>query len=186
MMIRSLTALAVSLAAAYPAAAADWTPDYEASRLTFTGTQQGSEFQGSFGAFDVQISFDPDDPAAGSLAVSVDISSIDAGSEQRNSVLPSDAWFAAQDYPTATFSADSFRHEGGDRYVAEGELTIRSVSMPLDLPFMLSIEGDRAVAEGGVTLDRLDYNLGTGRFEPADTVGHSVEVTFHLEATRAE
>lgn len=185
-MTRYLTGLAVALAAAYPAFAAEWQPDYQASSLTFSATQRGDPFQGAFGDFQADIVFDPADPSSGSLSVAVDVTSIDTGDERRDGTLAGEAWFDFDAYTTATYVADSFRHEGGETYVAEGELTIRDITMAIDLPFTLTIEGDRAIADGGVTLQRLEYGLGEGQFASDSTVGHAVEVTFHLESTRVD
>ncbi len=56
---------ALTLAAAAPAHAAEWTVDQAKSRLGFSGVQTGTPFQGSFGKWQAEISFDPAHPEAG-------------------------------------------------------------------------------------------------------------------------
>lgn len=57
----------------------------------------------------------------------------------------------------------------------------------MELPITLDIEGDRAVADGTITLNRIDYDLGaSGEVADAAFVGHDVVVTLHIAATRAD
>ena len=61
--------------------AADWTLDDAESRLEFVADYTGSELSGQFRRFGVELDFDADAPAAGRLAVSVDMLSADMGDD---------------------------------------------------------------------------------------------------------
>ncbi|MBA1147986.1 YceI family protein [Ectothiorhodospiraceae bacterium WFHF3C12] len=178
--IRLLTVAGLLLAAA-PLAASQWQIEHGESRLGFTATQQGGEFTGRFDRFKAEMRFDPDDLAGSRFDVTVDVTSVNTGSSQRDRYLPDEEWFHTDDYPKATFVTTEFRHLEGERYEADGELTIKGNTRAITLPFTWTIDGDNATMDGEVTLDRTNYGVGTGDWSAGDTVG--LEVTVHVELT---
>ena len=96
--------------------------------------------------------------------------------------LPNADWFDAAAFPEAEFTATSVARVEGTRYRATGTLAIKGISHPVSLDFTLEIDGDTAIAAGKATLNRLDYNLGSG--VATDTVGDAVTVTLDLTAAR--
>lgn len=183
-------ALAATAAFAFTlgtAAAADpWTVVHEDSTLGFIGTQGDTQFTGSFADWSADILFSPDDLENSRVSVTIEMGSADAGSAQRTGALPGAEWFDVESFPTASFSADRFTHEGGDSYIAHGTLQIRSVSQEVDLPFTLTVDGDTAMVDGSLDVLRTTYNVGTGSWASDDTVKFGVEITVDLTATRAE
>lgn len=180
-------ATGASAAAPAPAVAAttfDWTIDKSKSRLEFIGTQTGKEFKGAFAAFVATIVFDPANLAASRIEVVVDTASAKTGDRQRDDALPGNDWFAAKAFPRATFTSDEIISAGEGVYEARGKLTIRDAARDAVLPFTLSINGDRAVAEGATTLVRTDFGVGQGDFATGQWVGLEVKVAFHVEASR--
>jgi polyisoprenoid-binding protein YceI len=166
------------------AAASQWQIVHEDSRLGFTGTQQGGEFTGRFQRFKADMRFSPDDLANSRFDVTVDITSVDTGSSQRDRHLPDEEWFDSENHPKATFVTTAFRRAGDDSYEAEGELTIKGNTHALTLPFTWTIQGDSASMDGKVTLDRTRYDVGTGEWSAGDTVGREVTVEVDLELKR--
>lgn len=166
------------------AAGDGWIVDKSASRLEFTATQTGKAFTGEFEKFDASIDFDPDNLEETSISVVVETGSARTGDRQRDDALPTGDWFAVKAFPEATFVSDDVVSAGDGRYEAHGALTIRETSRPLVLPFTLSIDGDRAVADGDTTLVRTDFGVGQGEFASDEWVGFDVSVAFHIEATR--
>jgi len=179
---------ALALAGAAPQAqAATWTMNPEASTLSFAGTQTGTEFRGQFRSFAAEIAFDPEDLSTASISATIDIVSFASGSPDRDSDALNMSWFYAANFPQATFSAtDVVAGEDGG-YVARGTLEIKGISREVDLPFTLTINGDTAVADGALTLNRLDYAVGNMDEDvEEELVGHTVTVLVHIEATRAD
>lgn len=174
-----MTALAV------PAAAAEWTVDYDQSHIYFEGEQTGSPFKGEFHAFKADITFDPGALDQSKAVVTVDLKSAETGDSQRDDALPNNTWFDVEDHPNARFVTTGFRHLEGGRYAADAELTIKGTTQEITLPFNLSIEGDRAKVDGTVTLNRFDFDVGTGDFASGQWVRPQVTVTVDLVATRA-
>ncbi len=177
-------AAAPAAQAAAPAVPGAWTVDKTASRIEFSGTQTGKAFTGRFETFDATIVFDPEDLAAAKIEAVIDTGSAKTGDRQRDAALPGAEWFSAKTFPQARFVSDSVTAASGG-YEARGKLTIREAEKDLTLPFTLSIEGGRAVADGAVTLNRADFGVGQGEeFLTDKWVGYDVKVTVHIEATR--
>ena len=186
-MIRSLAAaLLIAMLATGTAHAGAWTIDKAQSTLGFTGTQTGTPFKGRFTQYDAQISFDPQNPAAGHAVVTIDVASATTGDKQRDEAMPDADWFAAKQFPQAKFEATGFRSLGGNRYEAAGTLSIRDVDKPVVLPFTLTQNGDTATADATLTLTRTDYGVGQGAWSTGEWVALDVDVTLHLVATKAE
>jgi len=166
------------------AAAGTWIVDKATSWVGFTGTQTGKEFRGRFLAYDAAIELDPNNLAAAKIEVEIDMTSAKTGDKQRDDALPGKDWFAAAAFPKAHFRSRDVFATGSGTYEARGSLTIREVTRDLALPFRLSIDGNRASADGMVVLVRTDYGVGQGEFATGEWVGLDVKVSFHIEATR--
>ena len=107
------------------------------SRVTFVSKQMNVPIDGKFGKFSAQISFDPAKPEAGRAQIEIDLTSIDAGSDDANTEVKRKAWFDTQNFPTAKFVAGSVRALGGARFEARpGSSEVRRyLELPEDLPW---------------------------------------------------
>ena len=177
-------AAAASLFAA-PALAGDWTVDGDTSALGFIGTQLGSEFTGRFDGFSADITFDPEALDASAVRVVIDIASFDTGDGERDSTAMGADWFAVETYPEAVFEVGEIRATGAQSYEAVATLTIRDQTQDVVLPFELAINGDTARMSGELTVDRHDFQLGTGDWAGDELVGGAVTITVDLSAVRA-
>ncbi len=178
MVLRSLAILLLFTSNAF---AAGWNVLTDNSTLTFEGTQAGTPFQGSFAAFTAAITLDPDDLAGASINVDIITASAATGSSDRDEALPTADWFDVANHPIATFTSTNIS-QTAEGYVADGTLTLKGTTQPVALPFSLTIEGDTAQAAGGLTINRNDYNVGTGPLSPM--AGNDVTIRFEITATR--
>lgn len=176
-------------AAGYGDGVPEWTLVPDESRLEFVFTQAGSEEQGHFERFDARFHFDPDRPADSGFEATVDMASVETGDDERDALLRSEDLFAVKRWPRAEFSTLAVEKQGGHRYRAEAELTIRDRTRKLPFPFELRItenDGDRPrlhlTAE--VTLKRLDYGVGQGDWADTDQVPDEVRVKVDVTARR--
>ena len=112
------------------------------------------------------------------------MSSASSGDEQRDASLPGSDWFDTAVHPKATFVATRFDKKGEGRFVARGKLTLRGVSRPVDLPFRLKIDGDRAEVSGVTNLDRTTFGVGQGEWTSTDQIPARVTVRIALKAQR--
>jgi cytochrome b561/polyisoprenoid-binding protein YceI len=166
--------------AASPTAAAtagNW--QVQDGTLSLEVTQLGNAVSGSFSAWTADISFadDPSQPVNGQVTVEVAIASLTLGSVT-GQAMGAD-FFDEGTHPRAVFAADILR-DGAD-FVAEGTLTIKGNSVPVRLPFALTIQGDTAAMTGTLSLDRRDFGIGASVAEEG-TLGFGVTVSVTLTA----
>lgn len=178
---------ALTIAApAYAATAPSWVVDKAASKIGFSSSMSGEAFSGSFRKWDSTIRFDPKNLAGSSVTTTVDMTSAATGDEDRDESLPTAQWFSAASFPKATFAATKFKALGGNRYQADGTLTMRGVSKPVSLPFTLTITGDVAKMTSSINLNRLAFGVGTGEWASTTVVPANVRVDISLTAKRGK
>lgn len=178
-MTRLFPALALLLAIAAPSArGADWQagPD---SRLGFTAIYMDEAFEGRFARFSPAVRFDPVDLDASRFDVRIELASASTDNEERDAMLVGPEFFNAGAKPEARYVATTFKSLGGNRYVAEGELTLNGVSRPVPLRFIWT-PGTPAVLEGEATLSRLAFRVGEGDWADTGLLPDEVKVTTRL------
>lgn len=165
-----------------------WKIVKEQSSINFRASVYNKEFTGTFSDFGGKIIFNPDDLKNSHADITINIKTLSSGDAERDSQMFGPEWFDIASFPTAHFRTTAFEKKAEGRYVAIGELTIKNRAMPLILPFQLDIiqgDGDggaRAYMNGSVSLNRLDFGLGEGRWEAADAVGLNVFVDLKIIA----
>jgi polyisoprenoid-binding protein YceI len=184
--VRRLALAALLLGAGCAQAAPAWTTYAARSRLGFTATQAGGDFDGTFRRFDARIAFDPSDLAGSRFEVVIETGSADTGDADRDALLDGSEFFAVARWPTARFTAGRFVALADGRFEAEGELTLRDVTRRIRLPFTFrrSDDGLRAELAGGIAIRRLDYGVGQGEWRDTQWVGDEVRIRFELQLTR--
>jgi polyisoprenoid-binding protein YceI len=176
---RSFVAVVASLAAVTAAAAA-WEGDQTSGTLQFVATQAGAKFTGGFRTFSVRFDFDPAKPAGGSLDVTVDLKSADTADADRDEILKGAEFFWTDRHPQAEFHACQFRRDG-ERWRADGELTLRGVQQPVAVLFTPDSKLQQLGMKGAATLRRLDFGVGQGEWSTTEWIGDEVEVRFDLK-----
>jgi len=182
--MKSLFALFLSFLALSAAAEPNrWTIDSGASRITFTAEQAGAAFDGSFKTFDANVRFDPNALAGSTAEVSIDTASVATADKERDGILTGEGWFESAKFPHAVFSAKEFVKTSAG-YEAHGQLTIRSVSVPVTLRFTLTEAAGRVELHGETDLDRFAFSLGLGDWADTKWIGKSVHVSVTLVGSR--
>jgi len=181
----ALAAAVIPAGAAAPAPGAQaWTVEHTGSSLGFAGVAEGAAFEGTFGKWEAQIAFDPANLGASDVTVTIDMSTADSGDPNRDTPLLDKEWFAVAMFPTATFEADAITSTGSGAYLAEGTLTIRGHAEKVSLPFTLAIEGDTAMMQGSVAVDRSKFSIGKGTWQDK-SVSSEIQVKVSITATKA-
>jgi len=149
-----------------------------------------SKTRGRFTRWSGQIRFDPKNPAASSVEVTIDPASIDTADAQRDAHLRSPDFFDVEKYPAASFRSTTIEDRGGDRYRISGDLTVHGVTKPVVLE--ATYEGSGKDPWGGqrsgflatTSIDRKDFGLEWNK--ALDTggllVGEKVDLTLEIEA----
>ena len=161
--------------------AGDWR--VEDGTLNITILQNGSEVTGSFAEWTAEITYNETPDASGlhgAVTVTVSIPSLTLGTVTTQAMGAD--YFAAEEWPTATFQADLVTVDQG--LIADGTLRIRDQSVPVQMPVELSIEGETATASGQLTVNRLDYGIATST-QDEGSLAFDVQIDWRLTATRA-
>jgi polyisoprenoid-binding protein YceI len=180
--------MSCAVLAAVGAAPARAAPAYAVvpaqSSLSFVGTQQGEKFTGVIRDFDARIAYAADDLAHSALDVTIRMKSIDSKSPDRDQALATADWFDFAKFPTASFRTVAIRSTPAGP-VGDADLTIKGRTKRIAFPFLWKAVGGGATLDARVTLDRLDFGLGTGDWADESTVGHKVDVVVHLTLAAA-
>jgi len=188
--LRPWLAVTILAAATLPAAraATAWATDPDRSRLEFTATQAGGEFEGRFKRFLPDIVFDPQDLAASRFVVEIDTGSADTLEKDRDAALAGPEFFDVARWPSARYEASRFTKAGGDRFEALGKLTIRGITRDVRLAFTFSRSagGRSASLTGSTTIRRLDFGVGQGEWQDTRWLGNDVGIRFDLALLEKE
>ena len=157
--------------------------DYRAgkdSTLGFKAIYMGDAFEGRFARFTPEISFDPADLAGSRFDVRIALDSASTANEERDQMLVGPDFFNAGARPQARYQASKFTALGGNRFRAEGTLSLNGAERPVALDFRWT-PGTPAVLEGRATLKRLDFGVGEGDWADTELLPNGVEVFTRLE-----
>jgi polyisoprenoid-binding protein YceI len=180
-MKRMFLSLMLSALAATPASAAHWNVDMAKSKLGFTLPWGKQPFVASFGKWQADIDFDPDNLAQSHVTTLITLSSENSGDDDTDQALKSDQGFSIGKFPSAKFESRSFQHLSGNNYAAEGTLTIRGISRPVHMPFVLTTDGTNAHMVGDVQIKWADFGLGQEMGNEMPDLGKVV--TIHADLT---
>ncbi|MCV6586338.1 MAG: YceI family protein [Marinibacterium sp.] len=179
-----------AFAGAALAEAEKYVLDASHSQILFSYNHLGfSTTWGMFSGFEGDIMFDAADPAASSVSVSMPLSMMFTGWEQRTGHFMSEDFFAATEDETISFNSTSIEVTGDDTALITGDLTLNDVTKSVVLDARLNQAGDHPMAnkpwlgfDATTTLVRSDYGLG--QFAPF--VSDEVAVQISVEAMKAE
>lgn len=188
--MKKLACLAILFAMFQSAHAADWKMDPSASKLEFAATFEKTVAPGVFKEFDTRLHFDAAKPTGSRLDVTIKITSADMASADINKEIAGAEWFDFALHPQAEFhSTDIVRSPVGPQsYIAHGTLTLKGVPQPVDVLFTWNAAADGAIMEGGFTVKRTPFNIGTGEWavtEGKGAIGADVTVKFRVQLRKS-
>jgi polyisoprenoid-binding protein YceI len=163
------------LLAALPAAATDYV-QAPGSSLTFGGTYQDEPFSGRFPGFATKLSFDPKHLAAAKLDVAIPIGKATTGNEEFDAEMLGSAGFHSAKFPQARYVATKFRALGGNRYAADGMLSLHGVTRPVTLVFTWT-PGAKPVLSGKASVKRLEFGIGGGEWADTELLPDAIAVS---------
>ena len=173
-MPRHALALALALFTA-PAFAADYVQS-TGSSLVFAGKYQGEVFTGKFPGFATRLSFDPKQLATARLEVAIPLASATTSNADYDGELRGSAFFNSAKFPQATYTASKFRALGGNRYAADGTLSLRGVDKPVTLEFTWT-PGAKPVLAGKASVKRLDFGVGGGDWADTTLIPDAIAIS---------
>jgi len=172
------------LALSSAAHAAEWKLNKDTSRVSFTATQQGSEFTGRFAAFDADITFDPGAPESGRIVGTVETASVNSRDSDRDVTMLDRDWFDVMSYPESRFESERIEAVDDGTYRAHGQLTLKGRTKPMVLDFTFDTADDSSAhLSGTMHINRFDFAVGEG-WNDTSYIGEDVVVQVELDLSR--
>jgi cytochrome b561 len=163
---------------------ANWSVNYDASSIAFSGTHDGNAYSGAFGNWDAAIQFDPDNVTSAEARVTVSTGSAEASQKLYTDSLKSPEWFNVAAFPSASVEILDIQEAGDGLYNSTARLTLKELTVDTAFPFSLEIDGDTARMTGAAIFQRTALDLGQASDPGADWVAEDVTVDVIVEATR--
>ena len=167
--------LCPGLAFAAPALAGNYT-QATGSTLSFSGKYQGEAFNGQFPGFVTTFSFDPAKLAGAKLEVSIPLATATTRNADYDSELRGTSFFNSKKFPLARYTATKFRALGGNKYAADGTLSLRGVNKPVVLTFTWT-PGAKPVLAGTAVVKRLDFGVGSGEWADLGVIPNAISIS---------
>jgi polyisoprenoid-binding protein YceI len=127
------------------------------------------------------------------VEASIDTSSIDTGTPQRDAHLRSADFFDVEKFPQLWFRSQRIEERVGTRYRVTGELTIRDVTREVSLDVELdgrardALGNERIAFVANASIDRKDFGLKRNQMLEAGgvLVGGRVDIELEVQAVKA-
>lgn len=169
-----------------------WEIDKEHTNFYFSVDHIFAKVQGRFTDFSGTILFDPAHLNNSKISFEIKVNSVDTGIGKRDKHLLSKDFFEASQYPLITFVSTGITKAGESTYTVNGNLTIKGVTTNLALPLVYNGAKDHPLSpgmevagfNGHLTLDRLAYKVGDGKYYQMGAVGKDVAVLATIEVLR--
>jgi polyisoprenoid-binding protein YceI len=143
----------------------DYTIDATHTRLGFSARHaMVTTVRGQFKDFAGTAHIDTANPAASTVALTIQTASIDTGVADRDGHLTSGDFFDAEANPEITFVSTNVERDGDD-WAVTGDLTIKGTSKPVTVVFESTGSARdpfgnlRVGFEGSTTINRKDWGL---------------------------
>lgn len=172
------------------AAVRSWELDKAHTNFYFTVDHIYSKIRGHFNEYSGEVQFDPKNLAESKFSFKIETASIDTNIAKRDKHLQSADFFDTDKYPLMTFESTKITDAGNGLYQVLGKFTVKGVEYELLLPLTLAGVKDHPMVKGKevagfngkVTIDRLAYKVGSGKFFDLGVVGKDVEILVTIEA----
>lgn len=167
-----------------------WAVDQGHASVSFKVKHVYSLVAGHFTDFKGDFVFNPENLSNSYFNFAIKVKSIQTFNGKRDTHLKSKDFFNADKYPEMAFQSSKVKFKGENTYTLEGEMTIKDVTKKVSLDFTFHgpkeapFDKKKLVAgfDTSFEIDRLEYNVGSGKFFKMGVVGRFVQVDLSLEA----
>lgn len=192
MITRAVLGFIALLLAATPALAAPdkYSFDPAHTQILFSVSHLGfSHSHGRFNKLDGSFTFDEKNPAASTIDMTIDTSSVDMGSNEWDDAVTADALLNAKKFPKMTFKSTGVTKTGDKTGSVTGDLTLLGVTKPVTLNVTYNKSGNHPYTKNhlagfsaSATLKRSEF--GMVKYLP--DVGDDVTITIEVEGIRQD
>lgn len=169
-----------------------WEIDKAHSNIYFDIRHTYATVRGQFDDFSGTLQFDPDNMAMSSVRFEVKTKSINTGIPNRDNHLRSEEFFAVKKFPSMTFESTGVEQKEGNQYTLVGNLTIRGKTNKITVPFTYLGARENPLKKGKMvagfetrfSIDRLEYQVGPGKYFEMGVIGKDVNILISLEVLK--
>ncbi len=174
--------------------AKQWSLDKAHTSVSFGVKHFFTTVNGNFTDYEGSFYFEPDKLSESKFTFNIPVSSINTNNKKRDADLVSDNFFNAEKYPEIKFVSTKFEKKSDTEFIVHGDLSIKDVTKNIGIPFKITGQMEHPMKKGtqliglsfNTSLNRTDYNIGTGNWASTLVVGDNVPVEINLELNRAE
>lgn len=167
-----------------------WQIDYAHSEINFMVRHMMiSKVRGGFNEWSGTVNFDPENPTNTTVDVTVQLTSVTTGEQQRDDHLRSPDFFDVATYPEMRFKSTKVEQDDVDEGLLYGELTIRGITKPvvLDVEYAGQAKSPWGSTSAGfsasASINRKDWGLTWNQaLETGGVlVGEKINISIELE-----
>ncbi len=140
----------------------------------------GTTVKGNLAIFSSKISFDTSNLSGSSFAIALSVISINTDNKKRDEHLKKQDFFGVEQFPLIHFQTTSIQKTADGKYIAKGNLTIKSFTKPVSIGFRFQEHGVDANFQGDFIINRLDYGIGGKSI----LIGNEVFITISVAARK--
>ena len=174
------------------AEAEKWEIDKAHTNIYFDVRHTYATVRGQFDDFSGTLQFDPDNMALSSVKFEVKTTSINTGIPNRDNHLRSEEFFAVNKYPLMTFQSTGVKRKEGNQYTLVGNLTIKGKTNEVAVLFTYFGTRENPLKKGKMvagfetrfSIDRLEYQVGPGKYFEMGVIGRNVDILITLEVLK--
>lgn len=156
-----------------------WNIDYDQSSIKFIANQAGAPVEGEWQNWSAEIHLNTKQLDQARFNVAIDLNSGFSNDQERDDTVRSAEFFNVIVFPEAVYRADEFIANDAF-YRSNGQLSMKGITAEVALDFSVTDKGNVKVLAGSASLNRFDWNLGTGDWADTTWVGQSVTVKVHV------
>jgi polyisoprenoid-binding protein YceI len=150
------------------------TWNVQSTHFSFQASMFGVDVDGTFKGFKGSVVFDPAHPETATIAGSVDAATLSTNNNLRDRHLKEkDQFFEVAKYPRISMKAVKIE-KASPGYIGTFDLTLKTVTKSMRVPFSFTKNGIDAVIRGAVEMNRKDWKFG------GNTLGMSDKVTLNF------
>jgi len=140
--------------------------DAEKSKIGFVGTKPDGKHVGGFKKFKADAMADYENPAAGTLEITIDTTSLWSDDEKLTNHLKNPDFFDVRKYPTIVFKATKITADEESAKLT-GQMTMLGKTVEVTVPAKVDVTDEAITLTSDLKIDRTQWgmNYGAGKID---------------------